>query len=108
MPTLSKPCGETEIKPIEDEPLDFIEPWWCDECGEYMYNKDQEGYPSPGAPIGLSVKFDKKEKRVCLLCAEMYIAVLKNPFMLQQHREWVTENKHKDKLKFGQNYLDNK
>lgn len=103
----SKLSGKIEsLEPLEDEPLPFIEPWYCDECGTFVYNKDSDGYPAPGAPVGLAVKFDKKEMRICLVCAEMYIVLLKSPYMMEHHRQWLKEVKYKEKLRFCSNYLD--
>jgi hypothetical protein len=86
--------------------FEFIEPWFCGNCDEFMYNKDQDGYPAPGAPVGLAVKYDNRSMRICLLCAEMYISILNNPYMLEQHKEWLKEITIKNKLKPGHNYLD--
>jgi hypothetical protein len=99
MTALLNNCGEPDL-------LEFIEPWRCYNCDELMYNKDQDGYPSPGAPIGLAIHVEEKPMRVCLLCVEMYIAVLKSTYMKDQHIQWQEENKHKEKLRFGGKYLD--
>lgn len=98
MTELSGICGDDE--------LPFLEPWHCGECGEFMYNKDKEGYPAPGAPLGLEVKVDEASFRVCLMCAEVYISLLKNPFMVEQHKKWLEAKKKIEKLKSGSNYLD--
>lgn len=106
MTALSNPSGSHSEPPVYETTFDFLEPWRCESCNELIYNKDGDGYPTPGAPIGIAVKLDKQMKRICLVCAEMYIVILKSPYMLKQHKEWVEENKHKDKLRFGRNYLD--
>lgn len=98
MTELSAFCG--------DERIEFLEPWRCGECNELMYNKDQDGYATFGAPLGLEIKVDDKSTRVCLVCAEMYIALLKSPFMVEQHKEWIEKRKKTEKLKSGNNYLD--
>jgi len=110
MKALSKPSGKTLAETPADKPqtqlLEFVEPWRCDSCKELMYNKNADGYPAPGAPIGLNITVDGKEQRVCLMCAEMYIAVLKNDYFVERHKEWVKEQEHKNKLKTGNSYLD--
>lgn len=90
-----------------DSELEFIEPWRCGSCSNLMYNRDEYGYPTLGAPIGISVKLNETESlRVCLVCAEMYIVVLKSQYLREEHQKWVEENNHKSKLKSGSNYLD--
>jgi hypothetical protein len=97
----------TELSVLSgDEQLEFIEPWRCGECNNLMYNKDQDGYATFGAPMGLEIKVDEVSTRVCLMCAEMYIAVLRNPFMVTQHKDWIERRKKIDKIKSGNNYLD--
>lgn len=96
---------------VEDEgieSLDFIEPWRCGECKNLMYNVDSKGYPSPGAPIGMSIKPYGKPMRVCMMCAQLYVTVLKSPYFKEIHKSWAQEQAHKMKLKIGNNYLDKK
>lgn len=100
---MARHIPEDDEQPQE---FDFIEPWRCGSCDEFMFNRDQDGYPSPGAPIGLSVKIDDQDYRVCLVCAEMYIVVLKSGHFREQHSLWLKEAAHKSKLKTGSNYLD--
>lgn len=100
MTELSALCGD------ECKELEFLEPWRCGECNELMYNKDQEGYPAPGAPLGLEVKIDDESIRVCLMCAEIYISLLRNKFMVEQHKKWIDGRRKIEKLKSGNNYLD--
>lgn len=86
--------------------IDFIEPWRCDNCGYLMYNIDKNGYPAPGAPIGMKIKGEST--RVCSLCCDMYVTVLKSNHFKEQHKSWLQTQQYKTKLKLGGNYLDKK
>jgi hypothetical protein len=73
-----------------------------------MYNKTPDGYPAPGAPVGLNISIDGKKLRVCLLCAQMFISVTQSEFFRDEHSKWVKEMEHRKKLRSGSNYLDRK
>lgn len=91
-----------------DPSLCFIEPWRCGGCNALMYNT-ADGYPSPGAPVGLTVTVDGREIRTCLACTQMYIAVMENDFLREQHNRWRDESKARyEKLGINKNYLDRK
>lgn len=92
-----------------DDVLEFIKPWRCEgPCKELMYNKDGNGYPAPGAPIGFTVHLDiGVSKRVCCTCAEMYLVVRESSYMHRQHTEWMQESQQrKEKLGSSGKYLD--
>jgi len=88
------------------EPM-FLPAWKCSACKALMYNVDEQGKPLPGAPIGLVVVIDSVRKRVCTMCAEMYIVVNENRFMVEQHLAWEKEqDRRREKLGVRARYLD--
>jgi hypothetical protein len=84
----------------------LTEPWKCYHCCELMYNKDQDGYPIEGSPIGCDVTIDGTSARLCITCAQIYELLLSNNYMRTQHRVWLEEQEKKYKLKIGNKYLD--
>lgn len=49
-----------------------IEPWRCKHCNKLIYNRDENGYPVPGAPVPRwwSLEFNK----VCNFCYDVALA----------------------------------
>lgn len=86
----------------------FLSPWRCSECKQLMYCIDGEGKPTPGAPIGLAITMDSGDrKRVCTMCAEIYIAAHESKYMLSQHKMWMAEQqRRREKLGVKGSYLD--
>ena len=91
---------------FDNEPR-FLDPWRCAECKGLMYNLDDRGRPSPGAPIGLVVTINEERKRVCSVCADMYIVVNESRYMVEQHMAWEKEqSRRREKLGVKGKYLD--
>lgn len=64
------------------------EPWTCDFCGWFLYNLDNEGYPTDGSPIPNFVDGDFKQ--VCSLC----YSIARNKgfdtdYWRELHRKWA-------------------
>jgi hypothetical protein len=49
------------------------QPWRCDSCGLFVFNKDENGHPAPGAPPSFfgGEHGGKKYENVCAVCYEM-------------------------------------
>lgn len=85
----------------------FLQPWRCPECKQLMYNVDEQGRPTLGAPIGLAIGTEGNRRRICTLCAEMYIAASESRYMTEQHMDWVKEQeRRRQKLGVKGSYLD--
>lgn len=86
---------------------ELLESWVCEgPCQQLMYNKDEEGYPCPGAPVGFTIHPDEQELRVCSTCADMYISLAESRFMRRMHGIWVISQARKERLKSGHEYLE--
>lgn len=88
------------------EPM-FLDSWRCSSCNALMYNIDEEGRPTPGAPIGLVVTIAERRQRVCSMCADIYVVVNESRYMVEQHMDWEREQKRREeKLGIKGRYLD--
>lgn len=100
-----EPFGNDEI---EEVGFEFLDAWRCGNCGQLMYNTSKDGYPAPGAPVGMDIKPYGDAMRACSLCTQMYTNVLKSTYFKKHHKDWMQEQDSKEKLKTGRNYLDRK
>ena len=74
----------------------ILEPWRCSCCKELMYNRDENGNPTEGAPMPKfwSIKY----QQVCSMCYEMACAA-NTPYMMDvQEKEMIAEQLRKEKI----------
>jgi len=92
----------------ESNNLEFISPWRCEgPCKAFMYNRNAEGYPSPGAPVGFTIDMGKGNTiRVCSTCKDLWLIAASNKHMRKEHVKWDLQNERAERLRPDRNYLD--
>lgn len=71
----------------------MAQPWRCEKCGLFVYNRDENGYPADGAP---ECQHIMAFGRVCEVCHELWWNVFKSEYWRHVQAEASAEERRKN------------
>jgi hypothetical protein len=74
---------------VIDDPITPREPWRCQSCNALMYNLNENGHPTEGAPFPKF--FSNVLKELCTMCHSMLI-IIDNFYWKNLHNDWKHKN----------------